>query len=339
MISVREIRKSFGPLRAVDGVTFELEPGQVAGLLGPNGAGKSTTIRMITGFLGPDSGSIEIMGADIAESASLAKSRLGYLPEQAPIYPEMSVSGYLKHRAKLLGVESGSIKGAIGRAVDLCRLTGMEKRRVGHLSKGYKQRVGLAGALIHDPPVLVLDEPTNGLDPSQIRESRSLIRDLAENKTMLICSHILPEIERVCDRVMIMNQGRIRADGSPSELIEGAPGPERYVVEIRTNPSAGIEHCLRTLALVPGVASTIASAEQPEDHARGWCRVVVDAMEGEGDLREAIAGAAADKGLFIRELSRKRATLESIFVDLIDPSKDVRLTTEGNGAEHAGVIS
>ncbi|MBO6512857.1 MAG: ABC transporter ATP-binding protein [Phycisphaerales bacterium] len=320
MILVREISKSFGPLKAVSNVSFELGNNQVVGLLGPNGAGKSTTIRMTTGFLAPDSGSITIAGYDIAKQPSHAKSQIGYLPEQAPIYPEMSVRGYLKHRARLFGVETKHIKPAIERAMDMCHIDNVARRRVGHLSKGYKQRVGLAGALIHDPPVLILDEPTNGLDPSQIRDSRSLIRDLAENKTMLVCSHILPEIERICDRVMIMNHGSIQADGTPQELISQAPGPTRYTVEIRTNPTAGIAHALRVLAMVPGVDSTIPDEQQPEDASRGWSRIIINAVNGEGDLREPIAGAAEDKGLFIRELTKQRQSLESIFMGLIDPA-------------------
>lgn len=320
MILVREISKSFGSLKAVTKVSFELGEHQVVGLLGPNGAGKSTTIRMITGFLAQDSGSITIAGYDIAKQASLAKSQIGYLPEQAPIYPEMSVKGYLKHRAKLFGVETPKIKSSIERAMDMCQIDRVARRRVGQLSKGYKQRVGLAGALIHDPPVLVLDEPTNGLDPSQIRDSRSLIRDLAQNKTMLICSHILPEIERVCDRIMIMNHGQIQAHGTPQELVDSTRGPTKYIVEIRTNPTAGIAHALRVLATVPGVDSTIAAESQPGDASKGWSRVVVNAVPNEGDLREPIAGAAEDKGLFIRELIQVRPTLESIFMNLIDPS-------------------
>jgi len=320
MILVRDISKSFGPLKAVTKVSFELGDNQVVGLLGPNGAGKSTTIRMMTGFLAPDSGSITVMGYDISKQPSLAKSQIGYLPEQAPIYPEMSVRGYLKHRAKLFGVETKDIKPAIDRAMSMCHIDNVARRRVGQLSKGYKQRVGLAGALIHDPPVLILDEPTNGLDPSQIRESRSLIRDLAQDKTMLVCSHILPEIERTCDRVMIMNQGQIQADGSPQALINASPGSTKYTIEIRTNPTAGIAHALRVLAAVPGVDSTIAADTQPDDASRGWSRVVVNALPNEGDLREPIAGAAEDKGLFIRELTQQKPTLESIFMSLIDPT-------------------
>ena len=194
MILVQGISKSFGSLKAVKDVTFELPSGQIAGLLGPNGAGKSTTIRMITGFLTPDRGTIGIAGHDIQAHPTAAKSQIGYLPESAPIYPEMSVRGYLKHRAKLYGLSGREINQRIDHVMGQTRISDVAKRRVGHLSKGYRQRVGLAAALVHDPKVLILDEPTNGLDPTQIREARSLIRELSEHRTTLLCSHILPEV-------------------------------------------------------------------------------------------------------------------------------------------------
>lgn len=324
MISVREISKRFGPIRAVDRVSFDLGRQHVVGLLGPNGAGKSTTIRMITGFLAPDRGTIELSGHDIRKEPALAKRAIGYLPENAPIYPEMSVRGYLRHRAKLLGVETKETAQAADRAIALCQLDGTQRRRVGKLSKGFKQRVGLAGALVHDPPILILDEPTNGLDPTQIREVRALIRDLAERKTMLICSHILPEIERVCDRVMIMNHGSIKADGAPGELTTLSAGPARYAVEARTNPSAGAAHCVRVLSSIGGVARVAPSASQPVDADRGWVRLDVESVEGHPDLRESIAGVCEDSGVFVRELTKERATLESYFMRLIDDAAPAR---------------
>lgn len=321
MISVREISKSFGPIRAVDRVGFELGRSSVAGLLGPNGAGKSTTIRMITGYLAPDAGSVSIDGHDVHHEPSAAKRALGYLPESAPIYPEMSVRGSLRHRARLMGVASSETRRAADHAMDLCELSDVARRRVGHLSKGYRQRVGLAGALVHDPPVLILDEPTSGLDPTQVLGVRALIRDLAARKTMLICSHILTEVERVCDRVMIMHDGRIHADGAPGDLVAGAPGAREYRVEVRANPSAGIAHCRRVLGSIGGIERAEAASEQPGDAAHGWCRLILVGAEGEPDLREAIAGTASDHGLFIRELSPTRATLESYFLDLLDPDR------------------
>jgi ABC-2 type transport system ATP-binding protein len=330
MILVDRISKSFGSLRAVREVSFELPSGQIAGLLGPNGAGKSTSIRMITGFLTPDSGRISIAGHDIQHHATRAKSVIGYLPESAPIYPEMSVRGYLKHRAKLYGVAGRSITAQIEQAMGQTKITDVARRRVGQLSKGYRQRVGLAAALVHDPKVLILDEPTNGLDPTQIREARSLIRELSENRTTLMCSHILPEVERTCDRVIIMAGGQIRADGTPSELIHSAQRSPKYIVEVRTNPSAGIEHALRTLASVPGVAMSKPAPNQPLDANKGWSLVELEAEPGESDLREAIAAAAEDNGLFIRELRTQMPTLESLFVQLVDTASDADRGREGS---------
>jgi ABC-2 type transport system ATP-binding protein len=277
---------------------------------------------MITGFLTPDRGKIAIAGHDIQSHATAAKSQIGYLPESAPIYPEMSVRGYLKHRAKLYGVSGRDIGSRVEHAMGQTRISDVSKRRVGHLSKGYRQRVGLAAALVHDPKVLILDEPTNGLDPTQIREARSLIRELSEHRTTLLCSHILPEVERTCDRVIIMAGGEIRADGTPSELIQSAQRSPKYIVEVRTNPSAGIEHALRTLAGVPGVAMSKPAPNQPLDANKGWSIVELEAEPGEGDLREAIAAAAEDHGLFIRELRTLMPTLESLFVQLVDTAAE-----------------
>ena len=323
MILVREISKSFGSLQAVKKVSFELPTGQIAGLLGPNGAGKSTTIRMITGFLTPDKGSISIVGFDIKHEPERAKSLIGYLPESAPIYPEMSVRGYLKHRAKLYKVSGRDIGPAIDKAMAQTRITDVAKRRVGQLSKGYRQRVGLAAALVHNPQVLILDEPTNGLDPTQIREARSLIRELSQDRTTLLCSHILPEVERTCDRVIVMAGGQIRADGTPSQLINASPGPIRYIIEVRTNPSAGIEHALRTLAAVPGVAIAKPAPIQPNDASQGWSTIEVESAPQEHDLREALAAASEDHGLFIRELRKVVPTLESLFIQLVDTASPV----------------
>jgi len=336
MISVREISKSFGPIRAVDRVRFELARGQIAGLLGPNGAGKTTTIRMITGSLAPDRGSIAIDSHDIRAHPALAKGSIGYLPEHAPVYPEMSVRGTLEHRARLQGVPKGGIRAAVDRVVGLCGLGDVTRRRAGHLSKGFKQRVGLAGALVHDPPVLILDEPTSGLDPGQVRAVRGLIRELARDKTMLICSHILPEIEKICDRVMIMHGGTIRADGAPGALAATAPAPRTYAVELRLNPSAAPGLGLRVLRSIAGVEHARPAPQQPSDAAQGWSRFEIDAAPDAPDLREPIAGAAWDQGLFVRELSRSRATLESYFLGLLDdaPASD-RVAESDRGARGA----
>lgn len=324
MIIVREISKAYGRIRAVRSVSFELPTGQIAGLLGPNGAGKTSTIRMITGVMTPDTGQIAVAGYDVLARPVEARRQIGYLPESAPLYPEMTPEGYLGHRARLFGLGRHERRAAVGRVIERCGIGAMRTRRIGALSKGYRQRVGLAAALLHDPPVLVLDEPTNGLDPGQIREARSLIRELGQDRTMLLCTHILPEVERTCDRVIVLGAGRVLADGTPAELTESTPGPARYAVEVRTNPSAGADPAITMFARLPGVVSVTTAPDQPADTRAGWQRLVVEAEPGAGDRREAIAGAAGDAGFFVRELTRERQSLEALFVRLVDR------------AEHAG---
>ena len=322
MIVVREISKSYGRVRAVRGVSLELPAGQVAGLLGPNGAGKTTTIRMMTGVIPPDTGRVTIDGHDISTDSARARRRIGYLPESAPLYPEMTPLGYLDYRGKLYGMGRKSRQRAALEALERCRVGAMARRRIGALSKGYRQRVGLASAMLHNPPVLILDEPTNGLDPGQIRETRSLMRELARDRTMLVCSHILPEIERTCDRVVVMAGGQIRADGSPEELTSGRGAPARYVIEVRTNPSDHGRFAAARLGAVAGVASVWSDEAQPDDAASGWTRLIVEAQPGARDLREALSGAAADAGLFVRELTRRRRSLEEVFVELVDEANE-----------------
>ncbi len=333
MILLREISKSFGSLKAVENVSFDIPTGQIAGLLGPNGAGKSTTIRMMTGFLAPDKGAISIADHNLLTHPRLAQASIGYLPESAPIYPEMSVKGYLKHRAKLYGVPGKAIGPAIDQAMATTRITQVAKRRVGQLSKGYRQRVGLAAALVHNPKVLILDEPTNGLDPTQIHDTRSLIRELSHNRTTLVCSHILPEVERTCDRVIVLVGGQVRADGSPQDLINSSSGPTKYIVEIRTNPSAGIAHSLRVLASIPGIANSKAAQIQPDDAPAGWSIIELEAAPNEPDLREAIAAGADDQGLFIRELRKVIPTLESLFIQLVDEPTQPTVQTPIDGGQ------
>ena len=317
MISVREVHKSFGRVRAVRGVSFDLEPGRVAGLLGPNGAGKSTTIRMITGFLPPDRGGIEVCGHDTISGSLEARRQIGYLPESAPLYTEMSVQGYLDHRARLWRMPRADRRRAIDRCVDRCELRTVRRRRVGHLSKGFRQRVGLAAAMLHDPKVLVLDEPSNGLDPTQIVHTRRLVRDLAEGRTVLVSSHILAEVERTCDRVIVIAGGEVRADGPPADLSKGRVKPS-CIVEFRPRPDSapaaiGVspESTRWLSAAVPGADL---AAEQIQG---GWTRVRI---EGAGDCREPVAVAAAAAQVQIRELHVVTASLERLFIDLIESS-------------------
>jgi len=302
MIVAQDISKRFGRTRAVDRVSFTLEPGQIAGLLGPNGAGKSTTIRMVTGFLCPDQGQVRIGAFDTIASPGPARRQLGYLPESAPCYPEMRAIDYLVYRARLNGLDRRAARTAAADAAARCRLDAtMSRRRFGALSKGYRQRVGLAAAIVHNPSVLVLDEPTNGLDPAQIRDARSLIRELAENRTMLVSSHILPEIERTCDRVIIIANGRIRADGSPAQL--AAEMPTTLRVEFMPAADAPPIEAFRNL---PGVHT--ADLESAPD---GWTTLNAT---GTPDANTQVAEFLFRSGAQIRTLVAQVPTLEDAFV-------------------------
>ncbi len=307
MIEAIGVEKSFGSVRAVRGVSFRFHPGEVVGLLGPNGAGKSTTIRMIVGFWPPDRGLVVVNGHDSIRDSLAARAAIGYLPDSAPMYPEMRTAAYLRHRAHLYGLRGRRARDAVERALDRCRLNDARRRRIGELSKGYRQRVGLAAALLHDPPVLVLDEPTSGLDPTQILQVRQLVRELAERRTMLISSHILSEVEQVCGRVMVMAGGRILADGSPEALVASHAGASRYHLEIAGPVPEG------------DTPSMIAGVTRAERRAGGGDRVAwsIEASVGAGDLREALGRWAWERRLPVVELSRRLPTLEAVFHDLI----------------------
>lgn len=292
---------------AVCDLSFALQPGQIAGLLGPNGAGKSTTIRMITGFLAPDRGTVEVGGHDLLVDPQAARALIGYLPESCPIYPEMRAIDYLRYRARLLGLDRRAAWRSADQCADRCRLGHMARKRVSALSKGYRQRVGLASTLLHDPRVLILDEPTNGLDPGQIREARSLIRELAENRTMLISSHILPEIERTCDRVLVIAGGRLCADGPPSGLLPSRG--QRLNVECKAGPQHPVFAAIGNL---PGVRVEAVAALDD-----GWTSVHVHLDET--GVRERVAGELSAQGVPVRELSLKRESLEDAFVRLAEP--------------------
>ncbi|HXU40938.1 MAG TPA: ATP-binding cassette domain-containing protein [Burkholderiales bacterium] len=218
MIKIENLVKTFGAKRAVDGISFSVERGEVLGFLGPNGAGKSTTMRMVTGFMPPTSGKVSIGGHDVAESPLEAKRLIGYLPENAASYPDMTVHGFLNFTAELRGLDGAARKKAVGRAVEMCFLESVLRQSIDTLSKGYKHRTCLAQALIHDPQVLVMDEPTDGLDPNQKHEVRNLIRELGKDKAIVFSTHILEEVDAACTRAIIIDRGRIVANGTPQEL-------------------------------------------------------------------------------------------------------------------------
>lgn len=309
MIEIRHLTKTYGAFRAVDDVSLTIPAGQVVGLLGHNGAGKTTTLRIITGYMPPSRGSVTVNGHDSVTASDAIRSSLGYLPEANPLYNEMRVVEYLRFRARLFGIRgSRSRREAAERAMNRCHLGEMRQRLIGRLSKGYRQRVGLAAALLHDPPVLILDEPTSGLDPVQIRETRRLIRDLAGDRTMILSSHILPEIEQTCDRIIIMHRGRIRADGAVDEIRNQAGDGRTYVVEMQGGEDLGLSRQWSSIAGMRTVSMSVL--------AGGWMRYELQSDSGADDLREAIARLASASGRLCRELRREAPSLEQLFVRL-----------------------
>ena len=230
MIEVRNLTKTYGSFVAVNGISFKAERGQILGFLGPNGAGKTTTMRIITGYMPATSGTVVINGLDIFTNSLEARGLIGYLPETPPLYSDMRVDGYLRFVAKLRGVRRSAVENATAHAVEVCGLSEVAHRICGQLSTGYRQRVGLAQALIHNPPVLVLDEPTIGLDPRQIHEIRQLIRGLAGDRTIVLSTHILPEVSQICDRVVIINDGRIALEEQLSQLPAGASLEDVFLI-------------------------------------------------------------------------------------------------------------
>ncbi len=315
MIQATGITKRYGRFTAVRALDLEVPDGVVCGLLGPNGAGKTTTIRMVTGMLPPDEGELRVAGHPMPAGRRRALARLGYLPESAPSYPEMRVAEYLRFRGRLLGLDRGTIRRTADAALDACDLTGVARRLVGQLSKGFRQRVGLAAALLGDPALLVLDEPTVGLDPRQLRDFRRLVRRLAEERTILLSSHIMQEIEAVADRVVIMHRGRKLADGTIDELRGSAPGRNVGRVSIEPDRRPALEAALRA------IASEIDEAE------------IAFTTVSEGDLRFEFAGpdlsracgrAIQESGGVVIGLGHESPGLEARFLELLDHERESR---------------
>jgi len=239
MIEVANLCKRYGDLTAIRDVSFSAADGQILGFLGPNGAGKTTTMRIITGFMPATSGTVRVDGFDVFEQSTEVRRRIGYLPENPPLYNDMSVAAYLRFVAKLKGMSRGDVSAAIDHVLETCGLTAVRERLLGHLSKGFRQRVGLAQALIHDPPVLVLDEPTIGLDPRQIIEIRGLIKTLGGKRTIVLSTHILPEVSQVCDKVVIINDGRIVVEDQLANLTRGRSLEEVFIATIGREAAEG----------------------------------------------------------------------------------------------------
>ena len=292
---------------AVRDVNFSVERGEIVGFLGPNGAGKTTTMKMLTGYLPPTAGTASIAGHDILEEPLEARRHMGYMPENVPLYDEMRVYEYLSYRAKIKGLYGKSVRQQVGYVIDRCGLELKRKNMIRTLSKGYRQRVGLADALLGDPELLILDEPTNGLDPNQIRQIRELIRSLAAEHTVILSTHILSEVEMICNKVIIIDNGAIKAADTPELLTRGLRAAGRVSIEYKGE----LDIVMRELGNIPSVKKIIYEGLLPG----GWQRLVVRAEPGT-DTREKVAAVITRLGYPVRHLYRHIPSLEDVFVEM-----------------------
>jgi gliding motility-associated transport system ATP-binding protein len=311
MIKVQALTKKYAHTTAVDQISFDVAKGQIVGFLGPNGAGKTTTMRMLTCFLPPSAGTATVAGFDVLEQPLEVKKRIGYLPETPPIYPEMETAEYLKFVGKLKGLSGTDLQKRLDYACDRCAVTDVKKKLLGKLSKGYRQRVGLAQAIIHNPEVLILDEPTAGLDPKQINETRDLIKDLAGDHTIILSTHILPEVEQTCDQVIIINKGKLVATDSVRNLQARTRGAESVLVEIAGRngdlEAAIVQHRLQQVAGVSRVLSK----------SNDIGRIVFEVESQKGHfVRGDLARAVVECGWDLNELRPAAMSLEEIFLQL-----------------------
>jgi ABC-2 type transport system ATP-binding protein len=307
VIRVSELTKAYGQTLAVDRVSFEVEKGKVVGFLGPNGAGKSTTLKILTCYMPPTSGGASINDFDIFKQSEQVRENLGYLPENCPLYTEMKVEEYLDFRGRLRKLPRALRRKRIDYVIERCWLGSVRRRLISHLSKGFRQRVGLADALLHDPPVLILDEPTVGLDPTQIRETRKLIRDLGGQHTIMLSTHILPEVEAVCDRAIVISSGRIVAQGTPEELRSSRRMQARVLVECR-GPSKEVEIALNRV-------SGVGHVELINGNGDAFLTAALRPKDGY-DIREEVARTVIQNGWPLREIRLENATLEEFFVQV-----------------------
>ena len=314
MIEVQHLSKRYGPVTAVNDVSFRVEKGEILGFLGPNGAGKTSTMRVLTGYMPPTEGTAIVAGYDVLEQPIEAKRHTGYLPETPPLYPDMRVRDYLTFVAKIKGVPPNQVRTRVDSTMEKTRVTEMARRECGRLSKGYRQRVGLAQALLHDPDVLILDEPTAGLDPKQIIETRQLIKELAGSHTIILSTHILPEVSQTCQRVVIINRGRVVAVDTPDNLISKLRGSEAMYLQV-DGQGADVASAIRQVAGVTDVHAA---------DAQGGLEV---ASETGRDVRRDLAAAVVSRGWGLLELRPLRVGLEEVFL---------QLTTDDTAASGAG---
>jgi ABC-2 type transport system ATP-binding protein len=308
MIKVENLTKLFGSTRAVDQVTFNVRKGEVLGFLGPNGAGKSTTMKILTCFLAPTSGSAQVAGFDVFDQALEVRRHVGYLPEDTPLYKDMTVLEHLEFAANMHGMTGDKVQSRIKEIGGRCGLTSVAGKLVGELSKGYRQRVGLAQAMLHDPDILILDEPTSGLDPNQIAEIRDLIKEVGKEKTVILSTHILPEVQATCSRMLIISGGKLVADGTPDEL-RAREKATRYRLVIESS-GAAVDAVKSKLTAIGGIAECQKVAGEDGTHTFD-----IDGT-AKSDLRKLLFQAAVDNKWTLLELTRQAASLEDVFRNL-----------------------
>ena len=305
MIQATGLTHYYGPHAAIQDVTFGVKRGEILGFLGPNGAGKTTTMRILTGYMPPTRGQVTVDGYDIVEKSLEVRRKIGYLPETVPLYTDMTVTNYLRYMGTLRGMAPRAIKRRINDVIDVCRLEQYRKTFIGKLSKGFRQRVGIAQAIIHEPEVLVLDEPTIGIDPIQVVETRKLIQDLGKHQTVVLSSHILPEVSAICERVLIIHEGRIVAEDTPSNLADRLQGMERMEVEI----GGAVAEVLPVLRNVEGITDV--------SHRRSQDREIYTIQIRRGlDLRDEISRAVISSGWSLLSMQSVGMSLEDIFLRL-----------------------
>ena len=306
MLEVKNLNKKFGEVHAVRNLNFQIPKGEILGFLGPNGAGKTTTMRMITCYIPATSGTVHVDSLDTVADSLEVRRKIGYLAENNPLYGDMTVLEYLNFVGEIRGIAGARLKSRIDEMLPMCGLTKMANRQIGHLSKGFRQRVGLAQAIMHNPDLLILDEPTSGLDPNQIIEIRQLIRNIGAQKTIIYCSHILSEVSATCNRIIIINDGQIVASGTADELTANSSKGNRYIVRLKADPSTA----QGVLGVIPGVNHVTV---QPS--AGNWltAEVYSDAHE---DIGEAIFHCAVTNGWSLAELKHETASLEEVFTQL-----------------------
>ena len=309
MIEVKNLKKHYGLIRAVDGVSFSTKKGEILGFLGPNGAGKSTTMKILTCYLPHDDGSVEVAGFDVDTNPLEVRKHLGYLPENTPLYDDMGVVEFLRFVAEIRKIPREKRTERVKACIEMCALQSVLGQIIGELSRGFRQRVGLAQALIHDPEILVLDEPTSALDPTQIKEIRDLIRRIGKDKSIILSTHIMQEVTATCDRAIIINHGRVVAEGTPDELM-GRGHAERILYAVIKGPQDKVKESLGSLEGVESVGVKPLAGDQ------GWLEVTLACHRGAADPAVNIFRKVASEAWLLRELREEKASLEDVFIEL-----------------------